>query len=241
MLSCGNKTPVSEDEFVKQASDLLKDIEARAKGLSKADTFIKDSLSLIDEAKALHDQGKDTDAYAKYVEAFKKIDAAEISLCSEPLAHKLLIVQFAYLLVLLFLAYATHKWPNFGLWKGLVGYDTQTAWFGALGGVTIAIFGIYDHVRKRDFDPKFCLWYLCKPIIGAIFGWFAYLILNLGLIATTKSDGISRPELPFAVAFLAGFSERFTIQLIDKLMSVLLGTPDSKTQDDKKPKDSKQG
>ena len=60
------------------------------------------------------------------------------------------------------------------------------------------------------------------------------------LVLDRKSDGISRPELPFAVAFLAGFSERFTIQLIDKLMSVLLGTPDSKTQD-KKPGDSKQG
>ena len=127
------------------------------------------------------------------------------------------------------------------MWDGLIKQDTETAWFGALGGVTIAIYGIYDHIRRRDFDPKFYLWYLCKPVIGGIFGWFAYLVFYLGLIsATGVTTPAPKPQLPFAIAFLAGFSERFTIQLIDKVMGVLLGTPDSKPSE-KKSTDGKKG
>ncbi|MGA2107773.1 MAG: hypothetical protein ABSH25_09010 [Syntrophorhabdales bacterium] len=228
---------ISESDFIRKADDLLKDAENRAKALGEGDTFVKDNLKLVDEAKSLHAEGKDSDAYAKYAEALEKIEAAETSVNSEPLARKLLSIQFVYLAVLLFLAYGTRKWPYFGLWSGLVVHDTQTAWFGALGGVSIGIYGIYDHIRKRDFDPKYCLWYLCKPVIGAIFGWFAYLVVSLGLLSTTGINKISNPQLPFAVSFLAGFSERFTIQLIDKLMGVLLGTPDNKASE--KPKNSK--
>jgi hypothetical protein len=62
-------------------------------------------------------------------------------------------------------------------------------------------------------------------------------VVSLGLLSTTGINKISNPQLPFAVSFLAGFSERFTIQLIDKLMGVLLGTPDNKASE--KPKNSK--
>ena len=141
---------ISESDFIRKADDLLKDAENRAKALGEGDTFVKDNLKLVDEAKSLHAEGKDSDAYAKYAEALEKIEAAETSVNSEPLARKLLSIQFVYLAVLLFLAYGTRKWPYFGLWSGLVVHDTQTAWFGALGGVSIGIYGIYDHIRKRD-------------------------------------------------------------------------------------------
>jgi hypothetical protein len=101
----------------------------------------------------------------------------------------------------------------------------QTAWFGALGGIAIAIYGIYEHIRLRDFDPKYELWYICKPIIGAIFGWFVYLIYFIGLISVQGIDiekvKIKYPEFPYLIAFLAGFSERFTLKMIDRLMEVL--------------------
>ena len=57
---------------------------------------------------------------------------------------------------------------------------------------------------------------------------------------STESRLRTKPQLPFAIAFLAGFSERFTIQLIDKVMGVLLGTPDSKPSE-KKSTDTKKG
>ena len=72
-------------------------------------------------------------------------------------------------------------------------HDTQTAWFGALGGVSIGIYGIYDHIRKRDFDPKYIMWYLCKPVIGAIFGWFAYLVISSGTAVDNRGGQNFKP------------------------------------------------
>jgi hypothetical protein len=42
-------------------------------------------------------------------------------------------------------------------------------------------------------------------------------------------DKMARPEMAFLIAFLAGFSERFTIKMIDKLMSVLITWEDKKS------------
>jgi hypothetical protein len=133
------------------------------------------------------------------------------------------------LVFLLLLGYLTYRWPGFVLWRDLVlrgdpaGMHLQTAWFGALGGVTVAIYGIYEHIHLRDFDPKFELWYICKPLVGAIFGWFVYLIYFLGLVSVQdlKNTDIKTPELAYVIAFLAGFSERFTLKMVDKLMAVL--------------------
>jgi hypothetical protein len=76
------------------------------------------------------------------------------------------------------------------------------------------------------------LWYLCKPIIGGIFGWFVFLIYYVGLISVQtdlKLHQVRTPELPLIIAFLAGFSERFTIRIIDRLMQVLTTWQDKST------------
>ena len=65
----------SESEFSKKADDLLKDAGERAGAISEGDAFIKESLKLVDEAKTLHAPGKDAEAYAKYIEALKKIES----------------------------------------------------------------------------------------------------------------------------------------------------------------------
>jgi len=132
----------------------------------------------------------------------------------------MLVLQFFYLLVLLSVGYFVHKYPDYSLWEKFNILDFQTVWFGALGGVTISIFGIYNHIQLKDFDPSFKLWYICKPIMGGIFGWFVYLIYLLGFV-TIQNGIIQHPQVAYVISFLAGFSERFTIKMIDKLMSVL--------------------
>jgi hypothetical protein len=48
---------------------------------------------------------------------------------------------------------------------------------------------------------------------------------------------VNVPQVTYAIAFLAGFSERFTIKTIDRLMTVLtVGEDTSKTKDKDKPK-----
>ena len=58
----------------------------------------------MDEAKSLHAQGNDGEAYAKYSEASRKIETAGISISSEPLARRLLLIECFYLFLLLFIA-----------------------------------------------------------------------------------------------------------------------------------------
>jgi len=100
-----------------------------------------------------------------------------------------------------------------------------------LVGITIAIYCIYNHIRVGDFDPRFKLWYICKPIIGGIFGWFIFGLYVIGFIAVQEKDikDIENPMFIYIIAFLAGFSERFVLKMIDKLMSVLTSYEETKT------------
>lgn len=226
---------VTEEELKNKGPELFAKLEEDVKALEVDCAELEESRKLIDEGKSLLSQGNLPESLKKYNEANDKISTA-ISAKGESLATRLLWIEIGYLFALLLFGYLTLKWPDFEIWKGLINQSLQTAWFGALGGITIAIYGIYSHVQQKDFDPKYKLWYLCKPIIGAIFGWFVYLIFFLGLLSVqgVGPDKMARPELAFLIAFLAGFSERFTIKMIDKLMSVLITWEGKDTESKKK-------
>lgn len=214
----------NENEFKVKA----KELKERARNLKETEAIVKEILRLIDESESLLNSNP-LESRKKYDEAQSKIETVEISHRAKPLAWRLFWIEIGYLVLLLLLGYLTYKWPHFVLWDGLmddpIAMHLQTVWFGALGGVTIAIYGIYEHIHLRDFDPKYELWYICKPLIGGIFGWFVYLIYFIGLVSVQDVDiqnvKIRTPELPYVIAFLAGFSERFTLKMIDKLMGVL--------------------
>lgn len=213
-------------EFKDKGPGLLKELKERVRHLKEPDTVVNDILKLIDESESLLKDNPD-EAEKKYDEALSKTETVEVSHRPKPLAWRLLGIEIGYLVLLLLIGYFTYKWPHFVLWDGFIGdypiaMHLQTAWFGALGGITIAIYGIYQHIQLRNFDPKYELWYICKPLVGGIFGWFVYLIYFLGLVSVQGVNTTPKtPELPYLIAFLAGFSERFTLKMIDKLMAVL--------------------
>lgn len=226
---------ITEDDLKNKGPALFAKLEKDAKVLEVDHAAFEESRKLIDEGKSFLSQGNIPASLKKYFEAKEKISTT-ISAKGESLASKLLLIEMVYLFVLLLLGYVTIKWPDYEIWKGLINQSLQTAWYGALGGITIAIYGIYSHVQQKDFDPKYKLWYICKPIIGAIFGWFVYLIFFLGLVSVqgVGPEKMARPELPFLIAFLAGFSERFTIKMIDKLMSILISWEGKETESKQK-------
>jgi RsiW-degrading membrane proteinase PrsW (M82 family) len=216
---------VKENEFKGKAPELFKELKERVRHLKETGAIVNEILKIIDESESLLNSNPE-ESEKKYDEAQSKIETIEISHRAKPLAWRLLWIELSYLVLLLLLGYFTYKWPHFVLWDGLmddpIAMHLQTVWFGALGGVTIAIYGIYEHIQLRDFDPKYELWYICKPLIGGIFGWFVYLIYFIGLVSVQGIDiKIKTPELPYVIAFLAGFSERFTLKMIDKLMGIL--------------------
>lgn len=230
---------IDENAFAKHGEDLLDDLKKRIQGLKQPESVTKEIYDLIAESET--DLGKPDipEAFKCYQKAIEKTKILETSLGSDPIARHLLYVEFGYLLVLLLLGYLTFKWPEFVLWNGMITLSLKTVWFGALGGITISIYGIYNHIRLRNFDPQFKLWYYCKPVIGGIFGWFVFLVYYIGFVSAQgmEMDIIKHPEIPFIIAFLAGFSERFTIKMIDKLMAVLTTFSEDKSTTESPEKD----
>ena len=114
----------------------------------------------------------------------------------------------------------TVSWANavFGLsyWRYLL--------MGAAGGVTIVIWGLIKHTIDLDFDTHYLAWYLFKPVLGAIMGLIAVLIILGGFLAIQGTSVPQGSQLPlYIVAFLAGFSERFSIRIIDRVMTAIFG------------------
>ena len=206
-----------KSEFEKKAPKLIKLLTEKLTFLKETEGNTDNVLKLLNEAK--DKVGQDADkAYEIAIEA-----NGYLNQILRPLANKLLKIELFYLAIWLIIAYLTFQYPEYWLWSGILGQGATAVWYGVLGGITIGIFGIYNHIRLGDFDPRFRLWYICKPIIGGIFGWVIYGIYILGFIAVQVKDGqdIQQPLFIYIIAFLAGFSERFILRMIDKIMAVI--------------------
>jgi len=206
----------------------LNRLEVRVQTLAELGGCYADIESQIAMARSQLAGGRLTDAQATYDKAAAAVCRAEVSAKATRRAWGLLVAEVAYLLVLLRLGYAIKFDPSYVLWAGTFGLYFKAAWFGSLGGVTIGIYGLYTHISAKDFDPTFTLWYICKPVMGAIFGWFVVAAFYVGLVSAqgSQSEGVKAPQVTYIIAFLAGFSERFTIKTIDRLMTVLTAGDD---------------
>jgi hypothetical protein len=231
-------TPPAASAGTQELSKRLTDLEDRIRALAPAAGCYADIESQIATARTQLASGKLVDAQAIYDQVAAAVCKAEASAKAEPMAWNLLWVEVTYLVVILALGYFVKRYPDYWLWAGLVGLNAKAAWFGAVGGVTIGIYGLYTHISTKDFDPSFRLWYICKPVMGAVFGWFVVLVYYVGLVSAQGSKvEVNSPQVPYAIAFLAGFSERFTIKTIDRLMTVLTAG-DDKNKDKGKDKPS---
>jgi hypothetical protein len=145
---------LKESTFENNALELFNKLETAMRSLKD----IEYSAAVVDnglaEAKRLLQAGKTAEAEQKYTETRILVERAEASIRAEPLAWRLLWIELAYLLLLLFVGYVTHKWPDYWLWSGFVTLNSATAWFGALGGVGIGLYGLYTHIQARDFAVK---------------------------------------------------------------------------------------
>lgn len=111
--------------------------------------------------------------------------------------------------------------------QGILGSEyIQFLWTGAVGGTTIAWWGIVKHMISMDFDDQFKSWYWFKPVLGAVFGVISVIIIQGGMFTLadqSTSEAIKNPEILHVIAFLAGFSERFFVRMIDRVMNALFG------------------
>jgi hypothetical protein len=55
-------------------------------------------------------------------------------------------------------------------------------WFGALGAVTLSLYGVLWH--RVDWDPTYVLWHVVRPLMGVVLGTIAFLLLAGGIVAS---------------------------------------------------------
>ncbi len=107
-------------------------------------------------------------------------------------------------------------------------------WFGALGAVTISLYGVFDHNRRHadgssEWDPKWNYWHAARPVVGAVFATVAFLIF-IGLINATGTNPLTpaRPtasdNVPYlVVGFIVGFREQTFRTLLQRAVDIILG------------------
>jgi hypothetical protein len=104
----------------------------------------------------------------------------------------------------------------------------NTAAWGSVGGVLGALYSLYWHAAKvKDFDKQYLMWYVVQPVIGVIIGALVYVIIGAGfinLIGETASGQQTPLQLfPYAVACIAGFRQRFILEVVDRMIQFLTG------------------
>jgi hypothetical protein len=95
-------------------------------------------------------------------------------------------------------------------------------WFAMLGSIAISFKGVYDHTQAGDWNEGWWLWYLGRPLTGAIVGAMAYLLLQV----VNPNSPPSIPVLAVA-AFVLGTQESRFFGYLYEVGKLVLTTPDS--------------
>lgn len=212
-------------------NNAVAELNAAVKEFSANRAFSDQYLDLIHRAEAHAAQQRWGEAQQRIWEAEFLINRARESRGTAPLRRWIACSLLIWLIVLAALGLLLKAQGG-----GIEGIFGITYWryllMGALGGITIALWGLVKHTTDLNFDVDFTLWYLLRPALGAISGLVAILVVKAGLFAI-NGPVLTTSEKPlYVLAFLAGFSERFFVQVIDRVMTSLLGggsTAPSKT------------
>lgn len=151
-------------------------------------------------------------------------------------AGKVLGLELGYVVILLILLIGRQA-----RWQGLSGLPNPIGgliplavpWFGALGATTISVYGAVAHYN--EWQKRWNAWHVVRPVVGAITGTMAYLIL-IGVIqatGTTPSMTAARHSTSAAaitylvVAFVVGYREETFRTLVKRVVDILLSPGDT--------------
>jgi hypothetical protein len=101
---------------------------------------------------------------------------------------------------------------------------------GIFGGVTISIFGLVKHGIQGDFAKAYIPWYVYKPVKGGLAGAVSVLPFIAGL-AAFQIDFKTQIQTTIAfislASFLIGYCERYFLQLLDTVGTVIFKPADN--------------
>ena len=137
----------------------------------------------------------------------------------------MLSLQLVYVaaLVVLALLHSHWTWAHRLVGASLGPVPLAVPWWGALGGITISLTGLFKHATS--WERRFEAWHVARPVMGAIMGSVGYLIF----IVVIRSTGASAPTTTGVggaafdlVAFLVGYREEVFRELLRKAVDILL-------------------
>jgi hypothetical protein len=99
------------------------------------------------------------------------------------------------------------------------------AW-GAIGSLAAILYRFYKEEQRVEFDTE-VRWLIARPIVGIIMGAVSYLAVASGMLIFTSRELGNMVEINktglWIVAFLAGFSDKFYIGIINLLVHRTVG------------------
>jgi hypothetical protein len=129
-------------------------------------------------------------------------------------------IEIAYLVLLLVGAGLFVRWDSFRqLFPDPIGpVPLGVAWFGALGAVTISLYGMFRY--SRSWDGGYNYGHLAGPLTGAVTGVVGFLIFA-AIVNATGVQITNRP-IAYVIAFLLGYRQESFRELIKKATDLLI-------------------
>jgi len=211
-------------EKQKQIDKVIEELTRRAQAFSSNQEFWVKLLALIEQVRIASSEKRWIAAQQTLTEASVLVNRA---IGSQSLGR--VRVRLAFAPVIWFLLLYGFQQLMLSLKKADGSYMLMTPeyfpylWLGMLGGTTIVLWGIVKHGTDMTFDRAYVIWYLLKPLLGAIMGVVAVLIVQAGFFTLQGNLEIKNPTPLLVLSFIGGFSERFFIQVIDRVVTSLLG------------------
>lgn len=150
-----------------------------------------------------------------------------------------IVIMIVYVALLIFAAKIDFGSDNP---KYLFGVPQSVILWGAAGSLAAILYRFYTEQGRIRFATEF-RWLIARPIIGIIMGGVVYIALTSGLVLLTVSSGggaagdtaagaatapTIHKEAFWIVAFLAGFSDKFYLGVIDLLVARTVKTEESR-------------
>lgn len=104
----------------------------------------------------------------------------------------------------------------------LAGVPIQCYIWGGVGGITSALYSFITHSTQRNLDTQLIHSYYLKPILGIITGPIVYFLFVCIVFAMGLDIDSKIPNFLILLAcWIAGFSERFSLGMLDTVMDTL--------------------
>lgn len=159
------------------------------------------------------------------------LDISDVPVCASnsEVPGKVFAYELGCLIFLMVEALLAYTWfrPFFSAFSDLP-IPLNVTWFGALGAVTVGLYGIFNHARTWSNDYR--KWHWARPFTGAALAIASYVIFHTLIQAAATGTAVPISKTPNnaaffydSLAFLIGYSDKTFAQLLQRLTSVLLG------------------